>query len=290
MDQVGIFSRSAADGARVFAALSGHDPADMTTLPDPPLDFDALDLGPGTAVGLVVGVPRGLLVAGVDDDVLEGQRTVELALQAAGATVREVALLPPSSWVATYYLLATAEASSNLARFDGVRYGLRKPAANLLELYRGTREDGFGAEVKRRILLGTYVLSAGYYDAYYRKAQKARRRIQEDLQGALEGCDALLFPTTPTPAFRLGEKIDDPLAMYLSDIFTIGANLAGLPALSVPAGFTGSGLPVGVQFTARAAREDLLYRLAAALEHQLTHPAERRWPTKPSSDSKSTSS
>jgi aspartyl-tRNA(Asn)/glutamyl-tRNA(Gln) amidotransferase subunit A len=282
MDQVGIFSRSAADGARAFCALSGSDPLDATTLPDPPLDFDTLDLGEGTARGLVVGVPRALLAEGVDDDVADGQRSIELALQAAGATVREVTLLPPASWVATYYLLATAEASSNLARFDGVRYGLRAPAGDVLELYRASREAGFGAEVKRRILLGTYALSAGYYDAYYGKAQKARRRIQADLAAALEGCDALLFPTTPTPAFRIGEKADDPLAMYLSDIFTIGANLAGLPALAVPAGFTDRGLPVGVQFTARAGREDLLYRLAAALEHQLTDPAERRWPTKPS--------
>ena len=280
MDQVGIFSRSASDGARVLAALSGHDPLDATSLPDPALDFDALDLGPETANGLVVGVPRALLGEGLDDDVAEGQRIVEAALQAAGATVREVHLLPPSSWVATYYLLATAEASSNLARFDGIRYGLRKPAANVLDLYRETREAGFGAEVKRRILLGTYALSAGYYDAYYGKAQKARRRIQQDLLAALEGCDALLFPTTPTPAFKLGEKADDPLAMYLSDIFTIGANLAGLPALSVPAGFTGGGLPVGVQFTARACREDVLYRLAAGLEHVLTDPMERKWPTK----------
>jgi aspartyl-tRNA(Asn)/glutamyl-tRNA(Gln) amidotransferase subunit A len=282
MDQVGIFSRSASDGARVLAALSGHDPLDATSLPGPALDFDALDLGEGAAKGLTVGVPRALLGEGLDDDVAEGQRIVEAALKAAGATVREVTLLPPSSWVATYYLLATAEASSNLARFDGIRYGLRKPAQNVLDLYRETREAGFGAEVKRRILLGTYALSAGYYDAYYGKAQKARRRIQEDLLGALEGCDALLFPTAPTPAFKIGEKADDPLAMYLSDIFTIGANLAGLPALSVPAGFTGGGLPVGVQFTARAAREDLLYRLAAALEHQLSDPLERRWPTKPS--------
>jgi len=280
MDQVGIFSRSAADGARAFAALSGHDPLDATTLPDPPMDLEALDLSPGTAEGLVVGVPRALLAEGVDDDVADGQRTVELALQAAGATVREVHLMPPAAWVATYYLLATAEASSNLARFDGVRYGLRAPADDVLELYRASREAGFGAEVKRRILLGTYALSAGYYEAYYGKAQKARRRIQADLATALDGCDALLFPTTPTPAFRIGEKADDPLAMYLSDIFTIGANLAGLPALAVPAGFTGGGLPVGVQFTARAGREDLLYRLAAALEQQLTDPMERRWPTR----------
>jgi aspartyl-tRNA(Asn)/glutamyl-tRNA(Gln) amidotransferase subunit A len=282
MDQVGIFSRSASDGARMLAALSGHDPLDATSLPGPALDFGALDLGENAAKGLVVGVPRDLLGEGLDDDIAEGQRIVEAALTAAGATVREVHLLPPSSWVATYYLLATAEASSNLARFDGIRYGLRKPAGNVLDLYRETREAGFGAEVKRRILLGTYALSAGYYDAYYGKAQKARRRIQQDLAAALEGCDALLFPTTPTPAFKLGEKADDPLAMYLSDIFTIGANLAGLPALAVPAGFTGGGLPVGVQFTARAAREDLLYRLAAALEHQLSDPMERRWPTKPS--------
>jgi aspartyl-tRNA(Asn)/glutamyl-tRNA(Gln) amidotransferase subunit A len=280
MDQVGIFSRSASDGARVLAALSGHDPSDATSLPEPALDFDALDLGPDTAKGLVVGVPRLLLGEGLDPDVAEGQRIVEAALQAAGATVKDVTLLPPSSWVATYYLLATAEASSNLARFDGIRYGLRKPAASVLDLYRESREAGFGAEVKRRILLGTYALSAGYYDAYYGKAQKARRRIQKDLLAALEGCDALLFPTTPTPAFKIGEKIDDPLAMYLSDIFTIGANLAGLPALAVPAGFTGGGLPVGVQFTAGACREDVLYRLAAALEHQLTDPSERRWPTK----------
>ncbi len=280
LDQVGVFSRSAADGARAFCAIAGPDPNDATTLPEPVFDFDGLDLGPRTAEGLVIGVPRALLADGLDDDVADGQRTVELALRAAGATVREVTLLPPSSWVATYYLLATAEASSNLARFDGVRYGPRAAADDVLALYENSREAGFGPEVKRRILLGTYALSAGYYDAYYGKAQKARRRIQADLLAALDGCDALLFPTTPTPAFEIGAKVDDPLAMYLSDIFTIGANLAGLPALSVPAGFTGGGLPVGVQFTARACREDLLYRLAAALEHQLTDSKERRWPTK----------
>ncbi|HKA25145.1 MAG TPA: Asp-tRNA(Asn)/Glu-tRNA(Gln) amidotransferase subunit GatA [Candidatus Eisenbacteria bacterium] len=277
LDQVGVFARSVADCALVFSVMAGPDENDMTTRPDGAFSLDGLDVSARAGKGLAIGVPRNILAEGLHPEVQAAQARAEEALGRAGVRVKEVHLVPPAACVATYYLLATAEASSNLARFDGVRYGFRAQLADdLLSLYTKTRGQGFGSEVKRRILLGTFALSAGYYDAYYRKALQARRRIRSDLHAALSGVDALLLPTAPTPAFRLGEKATDPLAMYLSDIFTIGANLAGIPALNVPCGFTADGLPVGMQLVGPAQGEGTLFRLGAALESALG--GERRWP------------
>jgi len=277
LDQVGVFARSVSDCALVFSVMAGPDENDMTTRPDGAFALAGLDLSAAGAKGLTVGVPRNILSEGLHPEVAAAQARAEAALGKAGVQVKEVHLVPPAACVATYYLLATAEASSNLARFDGVRYGFRaQPDDDLLSLYTKTRGQGFGPEVTRRILLGTFALSSGYYDAYYRKALQARRRIRGDLMAALSGVDALLLPTAPTPAFRLGEKAMDPLAMYLSDIFTIGANLAGVPALSVPCGFTADGLPVGAQLVGPALGEGTLFRLGAALEGALG--GERRWP------------
>jgi len=281
LDQIGIFGRTVADCALVFAVAAGPDENDMTTRPDGAFSLDGLDLSPAAGKGLTVGVPRNILREGLDPEVAAAQAAAEEALGRAGVRVKEVHLVPPAACVATYYLIATAEASSNLARFDGVRYGYRaSDATDLLALYTKTRGRGFGPEVTRRILLGTFALSAGYYDAYYRLALQARRRIREDLAAALDGVDALLLPTSPTPPFAIGEKAQDPLAMYLSDIFTIGANLAGVPALNVPCSFTGSGLPIGVQLVGAAAAEGTLFRLGAALEGAIG--GERRWPELPS--------
>jgi len=280
LDQVGIFARTVADCALVFSVVAGPDENDMTTRPDGAFSLDDCDLSPGAGRGLTVGVPRNILEKGLDPEVAEAQSRAEEALAGARVQVRDVHLVPPSACVATYYLLATAEASSNLARFDGVRYGYRAPdAENLLDLYTRTRGHGFGREVTRRILLGTFALSAGYYDAFYLKALKARNLIRRDLHAALAGVDALLLPTSPTPPFKIGEKALDPLSMYLSDIFTIGANLAGIPALNLPAGFTREGLPVGVQVTGRAGSEGTLFRLGSSLEEAMG--AEFRWPDPP---------
>jgi aspartyl-tRNA(Asn)/glutamyl-tRNA(Gln) amidotransferase subunit A len=280
LDQIGIFARSVADCALVFSVAAGPDENDMTTRPDGAFRLEGFDGSSAAAKGLTVGVPRNILAEGLDPEVAAAQVAAEEALARAGVQVKEVHLVPPSACVATYYLIATAEASSNLARFDGVRYGYRSPEAlDLLSLYTKTRGRGFGPEVTRRILLGTFALSAGYYDAYYLLALKARHRIRADLSAALAGVDALLLPTSPTPPFKIGEKAQDPLAMYLSDIFTIGANLAGVPALNVPCSFTGSGLPIGIQLVGAAASEGTLFRLGAALEGAIG--GERRWPELP---------
>jgi aspartyl-tRNA(Asn)/glutamyl-tRNA(Gln) amidotransferase subunit A len=266
LDQIGTLTRSVEDAARVLGAIAGHDPLDMTSVRRDVPDWSAsLELDPGE---VVVGVPREFLDAdGLDDDVAAVVRDACDALADRGADVREVSLPHAEYAVATYYLIATAEASSNLARYDGVRYGHRAPdAENLEELYERTRVEGFGAEVIRRIMLGTFVLSAGYYDAYYRKAQKVRTLIRGDLEEAFAEVDALVCPTAPSTAFRLGARLDDPLAMYLSDVFTTTCNLAGLPGLSVPFGADRDGLPVGVQLMAPHFREDTLLGLGRALE------------------------
>ena len=276
LDQIGLFARTVRDAALTFSVVAGPDPRDMTTRPDAGYEFADFDGGPECARGLAVGVPRNLLERGVDPEVAAVTACAEDSLRAAGVTVRDVQLAPPDAAVAAYYLVATAEASSNLARFDGVRYGFRDASAtNVLELYTKTRGRGFGPEVTRRILLGTFALSSGYYDAYYLRALRARTMLRQDLAQALQGVDALLLPVSPTPAFRIGERTEDPLSMYLSDVLTIGANLCGVPALSVPGGFTPAGLPVGVQFVGPAASEATLFRLAAALERAV---GERRWP------------
>lgn len=267
LDQIGPFGRSAADCALALDVVSGHDPRDSTSLPEAPTRCrDALD---GRAAGLVLGLPREYLAAdGADPAVLRAVLDAARELEKAGATLREVSLPHTRFAVATYYLIATAEASSNLARFDGVRYGRRAAGArDLTDLYERSRSEGFGPEVKRRILLGTYVLSAGYFDAYYRKAQQVRTLIRRDFAAALGGCDALLAPTTPEVAFPLGERTADPVRMYLSDVYTVSANLAGLPAISLPCG-TAHGLPVGLQLIGRAGDDAAPLRLADAFQRR----------------------
>ena len=265
LDQIGPFARTAADCALALAAVAGHDPADSTSLPDAVPDYAASQNG--DVSGLVIGLPREYFAEGADPGVLARVREAVAELERAGAKTREVSLPHASHAIATYYLIATAEASSNLARYDGVRFGRRAQARTLGEMYRRTRSEGFGAEVKRRILLGTYVLSAGYYDAYYRKAMQVRTLLRRDFEEAFRGCDLIATPTAPEVAFRIGEKTADPLKMYLSDIYTVSANLVGIPGLSVPCGFEG-GLPVGLQLLGRAQDEATLLRVADAYQRR----------------------
>jgi len=273
LDQIGPLGRSVEDVALVSQSLFGHDPRDATSAQRPVPDLSAA--ARADARGLRVGVPWAFLESGLDAAVAGAFRAALDELRALGAEVADVTLPHASHAIATYYLVATAEASSNLARFDGVRYGLRaKGAADLREMYGRTRDAGFGAEVKRRILLGTFALSSGYYDAYYLRAQQVRTLIRRDFDAAFERCDVVATPTTPTPAFRLGEKTEDPLQMYLADVFTVPANLAGLPGLSLPAGFV-EGLPIGLQLVGRAFDEETLMRLGGAYQ-RATHHHEAR--------------
>ncbi|HYO62194.1 MAG TPA: Asp-tRNA(Asn)/Glu-tRNA(Gln) amidotransferase subunit GatA [Pyrinomonadaceae bacterium] len=265
LDQVSVFGLSVRDTAAVLGCIAGRDESDATTADVPVPDYAAALTG--DVKGARIGVPRALFGGGLDADV---RASVEGAIETyreLGAEIFDIELPHAKYCIAVYYIIATAEASSNLARYDGVRYGFRaEDARTLSESYRRTRDEGFGAEVKRRIMLGTYVLSSGYYDAYYRKAQQVRALMKEDFRAAFEHCDAILTPTTPTPAFRLGEKTDDPLSMYLSDIYTCTANLVGVPGVSVPCGLSRDGLPVGVQLMARQWDEPTLLRLAHAYE------------------------
>ena len=269
LDQVGPLARSVADAALVASVLCGRDDHDATSADEPVPDFaSSLEAG---AADLRIGVPWAFLEQGVDPGAMAAFREGLRALEAAGARIVDVALPHAPQAIATYYIVATAEASSNLARYDGVRYGVRAPGArDLRGMYGETRERGFGPEVKRRIILGTFVLSSGYYDAYYLRAQKARTLIRRDFEQAFEACDAVATPTAPTPAFRLGEKTEDPLQMYLADIFTVPANLAGIPALSVPCGFV-SGLPVGLQLLGPSFGEVTLFRLGHAYQQATSH-------------------
>ena len=273
LDQAGVLTPSAADAAVVLAAMAGFDPRDSTSVDEPVPDYAALIEKP--LKGLRIGLLREFF-DGLDDSVAKLIHAAIDILRAQGATTREVSLphLPLS--VPTYYVVAPAECSSNLSRFDGVRFGYRceKPR-DLLDLYKRSRGEGFGAEVKRRIMTGTYVLSAGYYDAYYLKAQKVRQLISDDFRHAFEAVDVLIGPTSPTPAFALGAKVDDPITMYLNDIYTIGANLAGLPAISVPCGFVGA-LPVGMQIIGPVFSEARL--LNAAHRYQLETDWHKRIP------------
>src|SRR5262249_42712510 len=223
--------------------------------------------------GLRIGVPREYFGEGLDAEVRSAVEAGIAQLSAAGCSVLPISLPPTASPISTYYLIATAEASANLARFDGVRYGHRSRSSRTLsEMYRCSRDEGFGAEVKRRIMLGTYALSSGYYDAYYLKAQRVRALVARDFEEAFQKVDAIVTPTSPTPAFKLGEKADDPLAMYLADIYTVTADLAGVPGISVPCGKTGSGLPIGLQVLGRHFDESTVLRVAAAVEHRMTTP------------------
>ncbi len=263
LDQVGVLARHVGDVAATYAALAGPDPFDASTRCGAAPDVSRWDAG---VQGLRFGWPANLWSAGVDPAIIVALERAAVALERAGATRVPMTFMPGSYAVATYYLLATAEASSNLARFDGVRYGHRAAADDLGALYARTRGEGFGPEVQRRILLGTFALSAGYHDAFYAKAQRARTLIVREYARAFAGCDFMLLPATPTLPFRLGEKTDDPLAMYLSDVFTIGANLAGIPGLTVPMGVAPAGLPVAVQLLAPADGEPVLLRGARVLE------------------------
>jgi aspartyl-tRNA(Asn)/glutamyl-tRNA(Gln) amidotransferase subunit A len=265
LDQIGPLTKDVQDAALLLQVIAGHDTYDSTSAAVPVPDYrQALARG---VRGLQLGVPREYFVAGMDAEVEHAVRAGIETLRELGAELVDVSLPHTRYAVATYYILANAEASSNLARYDGVRYGVRAPqAANLLDMYMRTRAEGFGAEVKRRIMLGTYALSAGYYDAYYKKAQQLRTLFRQDFHQAFTQCDALLAPVAPTPAFRLGERLADPLQMYLADVFTIPVNLAGLPALSVPCGLTRQELPIGLQMIAPPFREDTLLQVAAAFE------------------------
>jgi aspartyl-tRNA(Asn)/glutamyl-tRNA(Gln) amidotransferase subunit A len=267
LDQIGPFGRTAADLAAVMTIIAGADPCDATAAARPVPDYAAALTG--EIRGLRIGVPRAFVREGVDAAVRQSFETALDVLARGGATLVDVDLPHAKHAIPVYYLVATAEASSNLARYDGVRYGYRSrenASGTVHEMYSRTRDEGFGAEVKRRIMLGTYVLSAGYYDAYYLKAQQVRTLLRRDYEQAFEHTDVIAMPTSPTPAFRLGEKTDDPLQMYLGDIFTVSANLAGLPAISVPCGLTAERLPIGLQLTGQLFDEATLLRVADAYE------------------------
>jgi aspartyl-tRNA(Asn)/glutamyl-tRNA(Gln) amidotransferase subunit A len=265
LDQIGPLTRTVEDSALLLSALAGHDPRDNTTDLRKPESF--LTQLNGSVKGLRIGIPKEYFIPGMDP---ETEATVRLSAEwfkKNGATLVDVSLPHTPSAIAVYYILATAEASANLARFDGVRYGRRAAdPRDVLDLYHRTRSEGFGPEVKRRIILGTFVLSAGYTDAYYRKAQKVRGLIRQDFEKAFTSCDLLLTPTSPEPAFKLGERTQDPLKMYLADVFTISVNLAGHPALSLPCGFTKSNLPIGLQLIGPSFGEEKILQAAHAYE------------------------
>jgi aspartyl-tRNA(Asn)/glutamyl-tRNA(Gln) amidotransferase subunit A len=268
LDQVGPLTKDVMDCALMMNVISGYDAQDSTSVKQPVPDFrKALVRG---LQGMKVGIPREYFSKGLDPEVEKVVRHGISSLHAAGAEIVEVSMPHTDYCVAVYYIIAPAEASSNLARYDGVRYGFRdKSSETLLAMYKNSRSAGFGAEVKRRIIIGTYALSSGYYDAYYKKASQVRTLIVEDFKKVFATCDVLASPVTPTPAWKLAEKIDDPLSVYLSDILTISANLAGIPGISVPCGFSGAGLPIGLQLQAAHFQEEKLLRAAYNLEQNL---------------------
>jgi aspartyl-tRNA(Asn)/glutamyl-tRNA(Gln) amidotransferase subunit A len=264
LDQAGPIARTVRDTAILLSVMASHDPKDTTSADMPVPDFEAaVDRG---VKGLTIGIPKEYRVPGMAPEIDALWQQGIAWLKDAGAKIKEVSLPHTKYALPSYYIVAPAEASSNLARYDGVRYGLREPGAEVISMYENTREAGFGAEVKRRILIGTYVLSAGYYDAYYLKAQKVRTLIKRDFDQAFEDVDAILTPTTPGPAFGLGEKSGDPVEMYLNDVFTVTVNMAGLPGISVPAGLSSEGTPLGLQLIGRAFDEETLFSAAQAIE------------------------
>jgi aspartyl-tRNA(Asn)/glutamyl-tRNA(Gln) amidotransferase subunit A len=264
LDQVGPMTKDVMDSALMLEGIAGHDPRDSTSIraPVPPY-LRYLD---GDVKGLKAGIPKEYFIPGMQPEVEMAVREAIRTLAQNGVETVEISLPHTEYAIAAYYIIATAEASSNLARYDGMKYGLRARGKDLTETYMKTREDGFGPEVKRRIMLGTYALSAGYYDAYYLKAQKVRTLIKKDFEEAFRHCDVIVTPTAPTTAFKIGEKTEDPLQMYLSDIFTISVNLAGLPALSLPCGFDTDGLPIGLQIIGKHLDEATILRIAYAYE------------------------
>jgi aspartyl-tRNA(Asn)/glutamyl-tRNA(Gln) amidotransferase subunit A len=274
LDQIGPITKDVEDCAILLNAIAGHDPLDSTSIDLPIPDYRKALVK--DVKGWTLGVPQEFFVEGMDSEVEEQVGQAIRVLEGLGARVKEITLPHTGYAVATYYIICTAEASSNLARYDGVKYGFRAPGAKeLMEMYQETRSEGFGPEVKRRIMLGTYVLSSGYYDAYYRKASQVRTLIKEDFAKAFDRCDVIITPTSPTPAFRLGEKMEDPLQMYLSDIFTISVNLAGVPAISIPCGFNKVGLPIGLQIIGRHLEEERIIQAAFTFEQNTDHHTRR---------------
>jgi len=264
LDQIGPITRNVSDCATMMNVIAGHDPMDSTSIPQPAPDYHAF-IGKEIK-GLRIGIPKEYFKGGMEKDVKEAVDESIALFERQGASIVDVSLTHTEYAVATYYIICTAEASSNLARYDGVKYGLREPGKDIIDMYKRTRFKGFGREVKRRIILGTYVLSSGYYDAYYRKAGKVRTLIRNDFDEAFKACDLIVTPVSPTTAFKIGERMEDPLAMYLSDIFTIPVNLAGLPGMSVPCGYDGKGLPIGLQIIGKPLDEALMIQAAYVFE------------------------
>ncbi len=276
LDQIGPLTKDVTDAAILMNVISGHDSLDSTSADCTSPDYTKSLIN--DIKGLKIGIPREYFISGLDKEAAFFIKESIEMLKSLGAYCKEVSLPYTDYAVSVYYIIATAEASSNLARFDGMQYGLRAPVPlplwkagklpelNLIDTYRQTRAEGFGSEAKRRIILGTYVLSSGYYDAYYLKALKVRRKIKEDFDHVFKECDCVLTPTSPTPAFKIGEKIEDPLSMYMSDVFTIPVNLAGIPAISIPCGLSSKGLPIGLQFLAKHFDEETLFRAAYTYE------------------------
>ncbi|MBF0540348.1 MAG: Asp-tRNA(Asn)/Glu-tRNA(Gln) amidotransferase subunit GatA [Nitrospirae bacterium] len=269
LDQIGPITKNVEDCAILMNILSGHDINDSTCANIDVPDYTA-NLKNGVK-GLTIGIPKEYFIEGIDKETLDAVKKAINILSEMGAEVIPISLPHTEYSIAVYYILATSEASSNLARFDGVKYGLRIDGKNLLDMYLNTKAAGFGKEVKRRILLGTYSLSSGYYDAYYKKAQAVRTLIRKDFADAFKKVDVIITPTTPTPAFKIGEKVADPLKMYLNDIFTTPVNLAGIPAISIPCGFSKEGLPIGLQIIGRDFDEETLLRTSYTFEHATEH-------------------
>lgn len=276
LDQIGPFAKDVEDCAIMLNAIAGYDPNDSTSVPaDVPDYTEYVSKG---IEGWTVGIPKEYFIEGIDPEVLSAVERAIKEVENMGAQCKEISLPHSEYCVAIYYVIAPSEASSNLARYDGVRYGFRSDAGrDLMDMYKMSRSAGFGDEVKRRIMIGTHALSSGYYDAYYKKASQVRALLRKDFDEAFRTCDAILTPATPTPAFNIGEKMDDPLQMYLCDIFTISCNLAGIPGISVPCGYTEAGLPIGVQFLTGHFEEGKLIQIASAYEKNATF--ERRRPT-----------
>lgn len=276
LDQPGPLARTVEDAAILLGSMAGHDPKDSTSIDVPVPDYRAALSG--DVRGLKIGIPKEYRLDGTPDEIFALWDQGAQWLKDAGAEIVEISLPHTKYALPTYYIVAPAEASSNLARYDGVRYGLREQGDNLTDMYEKTRAAGFGEEVKRRIMTGTYVLSAGYYDAYYLKAQKVRTLIARDFEQAFEQVDAILTPTAPSSAFKTGEKSDDPIAMYLNDVFTVPASLAGLPGVSVPAGLSAEGLPLGLQLTGKPFDEETVLRVAGVIEEAADFSAQpTRW-------------
>jgi aspartyl-tRNA(Asn)/glutamyl-tRNA(Gln) amidotransferase subunit A len=271
LDQIGPLTKDTLDSALLMNVISGHDASDSTSVPRDVPDYTAV-LKQGLE-GVTVGIPKEYFeLEGLAPDVSKAVKNAISVIEAQGADCKEVSLPNTEHVVAVYYVIAPSEASSNLARYDGVKYGYRdKEKSNLIQMYRRSRSHGFGPEVQRRIIIGTYCLSAGYYDAYYGKASQVRTLIMQDFKKAFEMCDVILAPVAPTPAFKIGEKTEDPLTMYLSDIFTLSANLAGIPGMSVPCGFSEDGLPIGLQLMAEHFDEETLLKVAFNFEQATKH-------------------